>query len=432
MALSELLEEIQKLISEERSCFNELITRLRTLDYSLLICADVSVRKAAMLLVFVILNTLHCKVVGKRRSLTEMEDVKLVSPLHHVDKTVYLAVNSSVGKIEDFNRELDGILPSYRQVFDRSILSYVITSGNRKMLVGLDSRSIMSFVNSKWLDATPDPLETICFVNKSVLVDKIGFSFDFKLQCQPIMKTILNEDLNRIDIAGLLTIGFSKALISFKDDTKLDLRKFNKQASISDITETDKRNNRAIDGMTSKLGTVRHSSQNKFRLSHDVFPKKDSTSIQGSKQDLRLSISPTRSTKISQTVVSVSVKSRVGTTVNYSSESKSIGYRKRSETLQEIVEVEQESVFNQPIKSTNYIPLSKGGIQKKPLNKIILKSRDASIESLKSLKSITQVTEKPTLKAVNSLSTQPGSIDSTTKKGLFMVKKKVPSLFKLR
>ena len=167
-----LLEETQKLLTLETVCIHEVTNRINTFDYDIFMY-NKETRKCALLLLFSLYYASIYKTAKVKRTLLEVTTTNVNAPFYNKDRIMYLDINNNIDKINNFNKELNEILPTQGQCLDRSILSYVITSGNRKMMVSIDARSALKFVSDKWLEATPDPLDTVCFVSRPVKNEKL-------------------------------------------------------------------------------------------------------------------------------------------------------------------------------------------------------------------------------------------------------------------
>lgn len=227
-AQAAIFDEIKSWFAKEQVGYTEVFERINKFNYDMLINSDIYVRKTALLLLFVLFDVLHQKTRLAKKGPLEAEVIELKGPFYSKDKAVYLVVNNELPKIDEFNAYISDLLLTQKHSFDRNILSYVVQSGSRTMLLGIDSRSALKFAKDQWVDATPDPIDRICFLSKTLLADRTGLPFELKLNYRPIKKKQVKENLKKNDIAGLLTVGFIKALKSFSDDSKFNEREIYK------------------------------------------------------------------------------------------------------------------------------------------------------------------------------------------------------------
>jgi hypothetical protein len=212
---SQLLEELNHWFRQEQVDADEVLERLNGFDYLLLLNTDRDVRKAALLLLFALFDVLNRKSRTVKSEVVDVHYMDLIGPFHCRDKAVYLVLNKKLADIDDFNDSITDTLNVQRSTFDRNMLSYIVNTGSRKILVGVDNKSALKFAKDQWLEATPDPLENQCFISKALVSDKNGIPYELRIKYKSVRNKLqfLNSSGNKV--SALLTLGFINVLTSY-------------------------------------------------------------------------------------------------------------------------------------------------------------------------------------------------------------------------
>lgn len=419
-----LLDEIQLWFNRDQINYREVFGRLNKFDYRLLVCSDKDKRKAALLLLFTLFDLLNhkCRFV-KKSNATEVEPVELLSPFCSKDKAIYLVVNTPVSKIDEFNAAIGDVLSLQRQTFERSMLSYVIDSGNRKMLVGVDSRSALKFAKDQWLDATPDPLERQCFLSKALINDKTGLPFELKIECRPIQKGAGTEEISKNEITALLTAGFIQALHSFTDDSKFNEKEIYRKSylpKVACLPEKSPKEELQKEKIATFIGRLRTESPSEKTSAYSPPPTIENKSSLQKKVSFKFSISPTRSSHTKD--LSSTKDSKTNPSIKHLVDpSPKVRRKNRTATQTELGRVQEDFSFTKPHTVQDLLrPRSPQLIE-------IIKKRGISSENKIHIKQ----TREFKLKISGNETSLQGHDSSpkaspVTKKGLFLIKKKEP------
>lgn len=147
-----IIESLQKMVDnlEDKEWCPSML--LRDFDYSLIVHANVSIRKAAILTLFLVLRA------SMEKGLKIQDNQPVYAPLQVNDGILHLAARSGDNGLVSFHSSLKRIAKSQPNFLDRYLLAYSLESGEDGLVHGVEIfKSGSRVIIMNCLDSLPDP-----------------------------------------------------------------------------------------------------------------------------------------------------------------------------------------------------------------------------------------------------------------------------------